>query len=98
VRLWDTQTGQPRATCQDHRDLIYMLAFSPDGKTLATSSRESGAVRLWDTGSGQLKARLEGHTQGVVTLAYSPDGKKLVTGSSDGKILLWDAQTSKLIW
>jgi len=98
VRLWNTQTGQPKATLQEHKGQICMLAFSADGKTLATASREDQAVRLWDTESGQLKAKLEGHARGVTTLAYSPDGKKLVTGSSDGKTRLWDAQTGKLVW
>ena len=65
------------------------MAFSPDGKTLASGSYDN-TVRLWDVESGQLINTLTGHTDYVFSLAFSPDGKILASSSRDGAVLLWD--------
>ncbi|MCU0535415.1 MAG: hypothetical protein MUD14_16120 [Hydrococcus sp. Prado102] len=67
---------------------IRAIAFSPDGKILA-SGTVNKKVQLWDVVTGNLLRTLEGHGDKVRTLAFSPDGKTLVSGSADKTIKIW---------
>jgi WD40 repeat protein len=66
------------------------VAFSPDGKQLASASWD-WTVQLWDTGSGEILQTYEGHSSPVTTVAFSPDGKQLALASGDKTVWLWDA-------
>ena len=89
TRLWDATTGKERASLSGHRDAVSAVAFSPDGKTLATASIDT-TLRLWDPDTGRNKAVFRGHTSSVLSVAFSPDGKTVATGSTDRSVKLWD--------
>src|SRR5262249_30360558 len=70
------------------------LAFSPDGKALA-SARGAAAVHLWEVATGKQRAVLKGHGGGVRCVAFSPDGQTLASGNWDGTVRLWEVATGK---
>jgi len=82
------------ATLKGHADAVYSVAFSPDGKTLASGSGDH-TVELSEARTGQGLATLKGHDGFVTSVAFSPDGKTLASGSDDNTVKLWDAQTGQ---
>jgi WD40 repeat protein len=82
--------GREVHTLRGHRSGIYALAFSSNGRTLATGS-DDGTVKLWDLDSAQEVATLRGHTGLISSVEFSPDHKTLVTVSQDRTIKLWNA-------
>jgi WD40 repeat protein len=65
------------------------VAFSPDGKRLA--STWGSTVKVWDAQTGQETLTLKGHPAGFSGVAFSPDGHRLAAGSYDGTVRIWDA-------
>src|SRR5947209_1414159 len=76
----DTFSLRQTATFKGHKALINCLAFSPDGRLLASGSRDHG-IFLWNLKSGRRKAVLAGHSASVNALAFSPDNRVLFSGS-----------------
>jgi len=85
--LWRLSHGD-RWTIQAHDGDVYDSQFSPDGKLLATVSKD-GTAALWDVEDGRLVARLQGHTSEVNSVRFSPDGRRLATCSDDKTVRIW---------
>lgn len=82
-----------KAFLPGHKGLVWSVAFSRDGKTLATAGAD-GSVILWDVEKGQQQgAPLTGHVGEVNTVVFSVDGLTLASGGDDGKVILWNVTT-----
>jgi WD40 repeat protein len=71
-----------------HSDRVSDVAWSPDGKRLATGS-EDNTAKVWDTETGKEVLTLSGHSSYVLSVAWSPDGKRLATGSGDSTVQIY---------
>ena len=79
-----------------HSVSVDSVAFSPDGKTLASGSDDK-TIKLWDIATRQELHTLTGHTGGVNSIGFSPDGKTLASGSADKTIKIWRIATGEEI-
>eukprot|EP01060_Flectonema_neradi_P025129 TRINITY_DN33969_c0_g1_i1.p1 TRINITY_DN33969_c0_g1~~TRINITY_DN33969_c0_g1_i1.p1 ORF type:complete len:571 (+),score=60.74 TRINITY_DN33969_c0_g1_i1:43-1755(+) len=96
VRDWgkyDTNFGQ-RMTLQGHVGVVLSVAFSDDGKLLASASSDKN-VHIWDNVAGVRVRTLEGHTSCVTSICFSKNGKFVASGSRDFTVRLWDPTTGK---
>jgi WD40 repeat protein len=98
VRLVDVATDRQLKVLEGHKLPVTALAFSPDGRVLATGSWDTD-IKLWDLQSGRPRQSLEGNSisSGIKTLAVSRDGKYLVTGGKEKFLRLWDLASGELI-
>jgi WD40 repeat protein len=79
-----------------HPKQVLCVAFSPDGKYLATGA-EDEKVRLWDVNKSQVKRVLSGHTGPVKSVAFCRNGKVLASGAADNTVKLWDTSTFSVL-
>jgi RNA polymerase sigma factor (sigma-70 family) len=84
---------EAQVTLRGRADEVTSRAFAPDGKTLATGSRDT-TVKLWDVATGQVKSTLTGHSAPILSLMFTPDGSALAS-ASPGQLKLWDVATGR---
>jgi RNA polymerase sigma factor (sigma-70 family) len=99
VTIWDTETGEVRCALEGDRNwAAYGLAFSDDGKTLATISGEDNereaTASLWDTVTGKLRRRLQVPRAALISVQFSPDGRLLIIPGGC-LVRLWDIATGQ---
>jgi hypothetical protein len=100
IRLWELASGEEVAALEGHEASTHGLAFSPDGKLLASCSGGSRmiddpTVRVWDLTTGRERRRFEGHRGAVNTVVFTPDGRSVVSGSEDATAMIWDVSDLK---
>src|SRR5205807_2415843 len=88
-------------TLKGHAGQVHSMAYSPDGKRLASGSQDS-TVKVWDGQTGQELVTFKGHAgagdeywPGVNSVAFSPDGKRLASATIGGSMKVWDAQSGQ---
>ena len=78
-----------------HNNAICAIAFSPDGKLLASAGAET-ELRIWDVATGKCLKILAGHRNVILAVAFSRDGKKVATGAADNTAKIWNVATGAL--
>ena len=89
IQLIDLRTGAEAGVGGHSRVSPIWLQFSPDGKTIVSTSRD-GTVTVWDAGALTPRETLRGHSDSVWQPVFSPDGRTLYTTSTDGSAIAWD--------
>jgi WD40 repeat protein len=92
--LWKRATIKSLDILRAHRGKVYGVAFSPDGKRLASASADR-TVLLWDVTASQVWATLRGHRGRVYATAFHPDGQTLASVGADRHLRLWDPATGE---
>jgi ribosome assembly protein 4 len=82
------------STLEGHNEAVLNVAFSPDGKALASGSGDT-TVRIWDLQTETPLFTCEGHKHWVLFVSFSPDCTKIASGGMDHNILLWNVETGE---
>lgn len=108
IKLWDVETGKAFRTLAGHSIPVFSVAFSPDGRLVASAGNylaldkheaqldvELSGIKLWNVTTGTESASLKGHTSPVKAMAFSPDGRLLASTSYDATTRFWDVRTGR---
>lgn len=102
--VWNLKTGEAVREIRIENSKGSVLAYSPDGRLLASASielfdtgesRYDRRIHLWDAATGRELLTLDPKRAGTAALAFTPDGTRLLTGFSSGSVLIWNAKTAR---
>ncbi len=109
VTVWDTETGELKATLKNGKDEVSGFSFSPDGRLAATRDYLDKSVRLWDVATWQLKATIPGRKRNLETkiksgfsfevefgpVPFSPDGASVLVEREDDVVTVADVPSGQ---
>jgi WD40 repeat protein len=107
VKVWDASTHKRVHDLRGHTGWVRSVAFSPNGKLLAscsgtfglfTAGKTSSQVKVWDADTGKELRTLNEHSGPLAALAFHPDSRRLGVAAEDGTIILWDAQSGERLF
>jgi WD40 repeat protein len=96
VKLWDLSSGKERATLEGHTDKVWSAGFSPDGRTLVSTSDDK-SIRLWNVATGKQQKLLGVLDNHIYSAVFTSDGNTVVSGDIDGDVRLWDVASGKVL-
>ena len=94
VEVWSWPDAKLVRRVEDHKDLVYRVAWRSDGSRWATASTDH-TCRIYSTDTGKVLVNYEGHSRPVLTIAFLPDGKTVVSAGVDQSLQVWAAETGK---
>jgi Flp pilus assembly protein TadD len=94
VKVWDATDGRALVTLRGHAGSVSGVAYSPDGRRIASSSWDR-TVKVWDATTGRELLTCRGHTTLVQGVVYSPDARHIASAGMDATVRLWDAATGQ---
>jgi WD40 repeat protein/predicted dehydrogenase len=103
VRLWNLETGESKIFMQEEEDPVMGVAFSHDGKLIATASGDDtrptqpGLIKLWNATNGEFIKEFEKHLRVATGVTFSPDDSKLASTSQDEIVYIHDVKSGKLV-
>jgi len=98
IRIYDKDTAKEVKKLEGHTGWVWRIAYSPDGKKIASAGMNDSSFRIWDVENGKTLINGEkAHDGYVVGVAWHPKGKQVLTAGRDLTVKLWDAETGKLV-
>src|SRR5712692_336968 len=97
LQVWDALTGEQSFTYREHFYYVQAVAWSPDGKRIASASADT-RVQVWDTTTGTASLTYRKHSSKVNAVTWSPDGTRIASASDDRTVQVWDAATGNTLY